>query len=321
MNGIELYNNLMSPTFNQPTLMFKAFNSTKLITLRVMLALLTFGIPIITQSSLAKTIKQPQIVPKHQKLLTQLLGKWQAKDPSSGKIVTLVFAQKNQLFIILEPENQEYTAIKMGYKINFNTKPMQIDILVDDEQKVTTIFELTKGKLHLELEGTTPGQIRPTAFSTKSSFFKKISNVTTLPEDVRVVEANTQAKQSRRNIAEQYLDILNKAQQAYYKKAGKFATNLDEMGIITTLETEFYLYQIIPAGDLNKSVIITAQAKTAEFPSYTSVVFANQNNDKTSTSAGICVTNNPSTLPPTTIKYSSNKLLEIECPVGSHLVR
>jgi hypothetical protein len=311
----------MKTTFNQTTLMLKAFNSTKLITLRVMLALLTVGIPIITQSSLAKTVKQPQIATRNQKLLTQLLGKWQAKDPSSGKIVTLVFTPKNQLFIVLQPENRNSTAIKMGYKINSNTRPMQIDIIVDDDQKVTTIFELTKGKLHLELEGTTPGQIRPTAFSATSSFFKKISNVTTLPENVQVVEANTQAKKSRRNIAEQYLDLLNKAQQDYYKKAGKFAANLDEMGIITTLETEFYLYQIIPAGDLNKSVVITAQAKTTEFPSYTSVVFANQSNDKTSTDAGICVTNEPSTLPPTSIKYSNNQPLEIECPVGSHLVR
>ncbi len=298
--------------------MLKAFNSSKLIIFRVILALL-IGIPINTQSSLAKTVEQPPIATKHQKLLTQLLGKWQAQDPASGKIVTLVFTPKNQLFIVLQQENQASTAIKMGYKINFTTKPMQIDIIIDNEQKVTTIFELTQGKLHLELEGTTPGQTRPTAFSAKSSFFAKISNETTLPKDVQVVEPDAQANKSRRSIAEQYLDILNKAQQAYYIKTGKFAADLDELGIITNSETEFYRYRIIPDGDLNKSVSITAQAKTTEFQSYTSVVFAKQNNGKTTTSAGICITTKPSTLPPTILRPF--ELSEIQCPVGSHLVR
>ncbi|MGB3204811.1 MAG: type IV pilin-like G/H family protein [Crinalium sp.] len=299
--------------------MLNSFTSSKLIIFRVILALL-IGIPIITQSSLAKTVEQPPIATKHQKLLAQLLGKWQAQDPASGKIVTLVFTPKSQLFILLQQENQDSTAIKMGYKINFTTKPMQIDIIVDNEQKVTTIFELTQGKLHLELEGTTPGQTRPTAFSAKSSYFAKISNETTLPKNAQVVAPDAQANKPRKSIAEQYIGILNRAQQAYYLETGKFAADLDELGIITTSETEFYRYQIRSDDDFNQRVSITAQAKTAEFPSYTSVVFAKKINGKTRTGAGICVTNKPSTLPPKIIKISQGNSLKIECPVGSHLV-
>ncbi len=317
----------MKTTSNLPTLMLKAFNSTKLMPFRVMLILLALGMPIITQSSLAKTVKPTQIVTKNQKILNQLVGKWQGKDPSSGIVVTMIFTPKNQLFVVVpftiygannEVVQTSKVNYKIGYKINANTKPMQIDVGVDDQQKLTTIFEITKGKLHIG--ENTPGKTRPRTFNSKSIFLRKISNLTTLPKNAQIIDLNTQANKPRPSIAEQYLDILNKAQQAYYIKTGKFAANLEELNIVTNSETEFYRYQIISDGDLNQRVSITAQAKTAEFPSYTSIVFAKKINDQAGTGVGICVTNKPSKLPPKNIKISNSNLSKIECPVGSHLV-
>jgi hypothetical protein len=294
----------------------------KVITSSLLISLVsTLGMPLSSQPSLAAAETQsPSSLST--KAVTQLLGQWQAKDPASGKVLTLIFAPEEQLLIVLPPRAGTTAAIKMGYQINPTTQPMQLDMKVSRDQVAATIFELTQdGKLRLELAGVSPGNPRPANFTNTAVLFEKVSNVTTVPKDVQVVAIETQKATPRPNIAEQYLTILGKAQQAYFLKKGKFAASLEELGIISSAETELYRYQIVPQGDRTNSVMITAQAKTAEVPSYTGTVYAAQINGKRTPLTVICATNRPSTSPPTMPNITNSNASAVQCPAGSSLVR
>jgi hypothetical protein len=302
--------------------LMKLSATTKAIASSLVLALLgVVGTQISTHPSLATVGYQAPPVPQNQASASQLLGQWQAKDSTSGKTVTLIFTPENQLFMLLPPRDGSTVGIKMGYQVNLATQPMQMDLKLSSDRIARTIFEFTKeGKLRLELESITDGKPRPTTFSPRNTLFEKISDITTVPKNVQLVDIENQQDKPRPNIALQYITILSKAQQAYYLKNGKFAAGLEDLGIITNSETESYRYQMVVQGDRADSVTITAQAKTSGVSSYTGVVFVNKINGTASVVTVICATNQPSTSPPTIPKYSASDSLEIQCPTGSSLV-
>ncbi len=294
----------------------------RLLASSLLLALLgMLGTAISTQPARAMAGLTTQPISPNRVAVNQLLGQWQAKDPSSGKIITLIFTPENKLLIVLPARDGSSVAIKMGYQVNLTTQPMQLDMILSGS-KAMTIFEFTsQGKLRLELDGITPGNTRPYNFTAKAVLLSKISDVTTLPKNVQVVEPEKPKDKPRQNIAEQFISILNRYQQAYYLKTGKLAANLEELGIITNLDSESYRYQMVLQGEKGSSAIITAQAKISEMPSYIGAVFVSKINGKATTVAGICATNQPSTSPPTMPQLPNNGSSEIQCPPGSHLVQ
>jgi hypothetical protein len=199
---------------------------------------------------------------------------------------------------------------------------MQLDMIVSPEQVVKTIFELTpEGKLHLELEGLSAGEPRPNQFSSKSTLFEKVSDVATVPKDVQVIALETEKSNASQSVVKQFLTILSQAQQAYYLKNGKFAADIEELKIVTNLETQDYRYQIVPQKDNKQSVMMTAIAKKAELPSYTSAVFATKADGKMTTTAQICETEKPSTSPPAMPIPPTSGSLNVQCPTGSRVLR
>ncbi|MBD2126719.1 type IV pilin-like G/H family protein [Microcoleus sp. ZQ-A2] len=282
----------------------------------------TLGTPVSVQSQVALRVAQTQEAPKTNPVTQQLRGQWQTKDPTTGKIITFVFAPDGNLFTVLPAPDGSSVAIKFAYKINPTTQPMQLDMIVSPEQVVKTIFELTpEGKLHLELEGLSPGEARPNQFSSKSTLFEKISDVATVPKDVQVIALETEKTNATQSVVKQFLTILSQAQQAYYLKNGKFAADVEELKIVTNLETQNYRYQIVPQKDNKQSVMMTAIAKKAELPSYTSAVFATKVNGKTTTTAQICETEKPSTSPPAMPTPPTSGSLNVQCPTGSRILR
>jgi type II secretory pathway pseudopilin PulG len=263
---------------------------------------------------------QTEAIPKKKTVSEQLIGKWQTKDKL--QVLTLIFTAEGKLFLIIPHNDESFTVVEMGYKIDPTTQPMNIDVAVSSDETALTIFELTnEGKLHLELDGVTPGKPRPTAFSSASSLFEKISEDTTLPKKAELVqlESPTQTKQK---VAIQYVSLVNKAQQDYYLQKGKFATDVEELGIITNLETENYRYQILSQSDRTQRAIVTAEAKKdAEVASYTGAVFATKVDGKMKAIAVICETDSPSTSPPGIPTILSSKPTEFQCPAGSRILR
>lgn len=289
----------------------------------LLLALLgTLATPLSAQLLLAQTVSQTQDAAKTKVIDEQLQGQWQTKDPTSGKTITFIFAPDGKLFTVLPAPDGSSIAIQLGYKINSTTQPMQIDMALSPDETAKTIFELTPaGKLRLELDGVSPEEGRPTKFSSTPALFEKVSDATTVPKDVPVVTLETQDASNKQSVVKQYLTILSQAQQAYYQNNGKFAADIDELKIVTNLETEYYRYEIVPQKDSTQSVMITAIAKNAELPSYTSAVFATQVDGKTATTAQICETDKPSTSPPAMPTPPAANSLQVQCPVGSRPLR
>lgn len=277
---------------------------------------------VVAQLAIAQTVAPTQNASQTNPIAKQLLGQWQAKDPKSNAAFTFIFAPDNTLFVVLPAADGSLIALKAAYQINPTTQPMQLDIQVSPEDKAATIFEFTtEGQLRLALEGLTPGLPRPTEFKGNGTLFAKTSEATTLPQNIQVVALETQKNKATQTVPIQYIAVLSKAQQNYFLKNGKFAADVQELRIDTNLETENYRYQIVPQGDRTQSVTITAQPKDSGLPSYIGAVFATQVNGKTTTVAGICETNQPSTSPPALPGAPANGSSEIQCPAGSRFLR
>jgi len=299
-----------------------------------MLALIgTVKTPLGNAQLAAPIVTQAQEAAETDSIKNQLLGQWQARDPRTDELVKFVFTPEAQLLIVLPDKEGSSIAIVMGYQIDVTTQPMQLEVIASPDEVAQTIFELTnEGKLRLELDGIDPGQPRPTAFSSNATLFEKISDSTTLPEDVQVVELETQPQKP--NIPTQFIILLTQAQQAYYLENGRFAADTEELGIVTNLETEFYRYEIVDQSDSQQddsaateelptqSVAITAQPKPdSELPSYIGSLFITEVEGKTATIRGICESDEPLTALLAMPTIVQNDSLVIQCPAGFTLLR
>lgn len=281
------------------------------------------------QNQLATSITiQPQGRSDTNAIAQQLLGQWQAKDPTSKQAFTFIFAPAGDLFVVLPAPDGSSVAIKAGYQINPTAQPMQLDIQLSPNEQALTIFELTPdGKLRLELDGLTPGQPRPTAFQASATLFEKTSQATTVPGNIQVIELETleesseQASKTPEDEAKTYMYALTQVQQAHYQEVGKFATTIEEVSIGLRTETESYQYRIVPQGDEKQSVMVVATAKKPELPSYTGAVFVTQVNGETTTVTQICQTAQPSTSPPVMPTAPRGGSAKIQCPAGSRALQ
>lgn len=122
----------------------------------------------------------------------------------------------------------------------------------------------------------------------------------------------------------QNLQAVNRAQEAYHRRRGRFASRLSQLRVNIPAETETYRYRIVPQADYTKSVRMTAQAKRSTLRSYTGAVLLVTIDGQSTTQSAICETNIPSSSPPDMPKPPSNFNTEyaaISCPLGSHLLR
>ncbi|MCP2732222.1 type IV pilin-like G/H family protein [Limnofasciculus baicalensis] len=279
---------------------------------------IALGTPVNAQSRIPLTLPQTQPTSETDKFTNQLLGQWQSQDPKTKEVLTLIFAHNNQLFLILPTDDGSSIAIKATYQISATKQPMELDMALTSSDIAFTIFEFTpEGKLRVELNGVTPGKPRPQEFSSTTAIFDNISAATTVPENIEVIELESKNNQANRGIPIQYITILNQAQQAYYLEKGKFATNIEELGIGTNLETELYRYQIVPVRDRTDRVTITAQPKEEGLNSYIGAVFA-IDNQKIVT--GICESEVPAKSLSAMPNPPVSGALVIQCPVGFRML-
>lgn len=122
----------------------------------------------------------------------RLYGQWLAKDPEGQPLLMFIFTPTGKLYIMPPPNpNEPSRAIEMGYKIDSAPKPMHLDVQLDTTQTVLTVFDFTgEGKMLLQLEGTNPGQPRPTGLKETATNFEKISDAPTLPPNTEIMSFN-----------------------------------------------------------------------------------------------------------------------------------
>ncbi len=128
----------------------------------------------------------PSIQPSSQ-IKQQLIGHWQAKNLANSQVINFMFTPDERLFMWLESEKFAYG---MNYKVNSEAKPIQLDIIPKDpSQKVETIFEMTAdGKMRLEIMNSNPGKPRPNSFSSDTPIFKRISQTTVPPKNIKFID-------------------------------------------------------------------------------------------------------------------------------------
>lgn len=328
---------MRNPVFNRPKLLAKFSALSQLMAYSLLLGLLTST----SNSAIALPAKLPLVAqsqssPTTNTVQTQLQGRWEVKDPVSGQKLTLIFTPDNKLFMLLPLGSGAPVAMPFGYRINPTPKPMHLDVTwPESNQAVLTIFELNDtGQLRLQLADTNPGQPRPTAFTPDADLFQKISEDATLPPDVLTAadmetqgaqitaDLERQAQEARETEGKLYIGAMSRAQQAFQLEFDKFATKIEDLGIGIKPETDNYSYRIVPQGNQTQSVMMTARSKRPELRSYTGAVFVvKSGTNDLITIAGTCETDKPSSTPPAMPVAPKQNTDEIQCPVGSHLVR
>lgn len=276
---------------------------------------------VIAKKAIAQSTLSPQNANPTDTIVKQLLGQWEAKDPKTNTAFTFVFAPENKLFLVLPAPNGSLVALKIAYQINSKTQPMQMDLQLNPEQKGLTIFEFTAdSKLRLVMDGVTPGSPRPTQFKGTETLFTKTSDATTLAANIKVIEPEVAKEKTPQDEVKTYMSALTQVQRAHYREQGKFAATIEEVSIGLKTETDSYRYKFVPQENGKKSVMIIAEAKTAQLSSYTGAVFATQVNGKATTVAQICETEKPSTTPPAMPSAPTSGSSEVKCPIGSRSV-
>ncbi|PZO42731.1 MAG: hypothetical protein DCF19_06795 [Pseudanabaena frigida] len=159
----------------------------------------------------------------------------------------------------------------------------------------------------------------------------KVSDVATLPEGVKSVQANpfnTRSTRSNQSEAKTYVGAMNRGQQAYYLEKERWAKNIDEIGIGIKEESDNYRYKTQPI-DSTKTVNIknypgiavqTGLAKKEGLKSYLGIAYLSgtSSNDLT-TLAILCESNEPTTKEAGLPKFDGK---EMQCPDGySNVVR
>lgn len=129
----------------------------------------------------------------------------------------------------------------------------------------------------------------------------------------------SQANKAKQAEAKQYVGSILRGQQAYQLEKGIFSKSIEELGVGIKPETVNYRYQIVPQAG-NKSVMITAQAKTATLKSYTGAVFAIKKGQDVVTVGGVCESDTLTTTPPAMPKFTGNESNPVECPPGSKVL-
>lgn len=102
--------------------------------------------------------------------------------------------------------------------------------------------------------------------------------------------------------AKEYIDLINRGQQAYYVEEGSFTNRIDELGLHIVLgfdmptETEDYSYRIKTLEE--ERVVIIAIPKNRDLKSYTGAAFLINDGYLREIQAIICESDRPSQVPP-----------------------
>jgi|JI9StandDraft_1071089.scaffolds.fasta_scaffold02712_5 type II secretory pathway pseudopilin PulG len=242
----------------------------------------------------------------------KLIGQWELQD--AGASLKLIFTPEGKLYIW----DRIAAASEARYQIDLNFQPKHLDVLRGGQITRRLLFDFTaNGQLRLELNNSDTS--RPTSFTSKAGLFRKVSEQTTLPPNVKATspedEAKDQINKARQSEAKQYVGSMNRAQQAFYAEQARFTSILEELGMGIKSETENYSYSIVLSHD-KRFVQSIGLAKRDGLKSYTGIVYlVKSSGGEQMTSAIFCESNQPSKeLPETPVV--TNNTDKLECPLG-----
>ncbi|HEY9864366.1 MAG TPA: type IV pilin-like G/H family protein [Candidatus Obscuribacterales bacterium] len=252
-------------------------------------------------------------------LAKQLVGKWQVPTNLSSGII---FTEDGKIYIFVTP----IEAIQLEYTIDPTFKPGFM-LFRDAQGKIvgTAIFELQEdGQLQLDLNITGDEQPAITTFKSQPLLFKKTSEDPRIATSVRIKtptasELKEQADRDTQLEARQYIEIMNRGNEASYTQYNVFSNNLEEFIKGLPEETRNYRYNIRVIDEKNM-VQSVAVAKRDGLKSYIGVVYIESSPISTiNTQSIICESDQPTQKVPNQPVLFSNQA--VNCPAGYSRVK
>ncbi|GBO53656.1 type IV pilin PilA [Pseudanabaena sp. lw0831] len=211
-------------------------------------------------------------------------------------------------FILLNLNKSAQSQIAGTWTVDANDLPSsrtpQVTIVISSEGKIIAIDP------QHEKEAIKVGKIT------------RVSDVVTLPNDVKLKDISSQGERARQSEAKTYVGSLNRAQQAYFIEKNKWGQNIDVLGIGIKSETDNYRYNTqtinsIKTTNTKDSSGITVQTGLATkegLKSYIGVVYLlTVAGGDISTFAILCESTEPTTKEAGLPKFDGK---EMQCPDG-----
>ncbi|MEC4894693.1 MAG: type IV pilin-like G/H family protein [Oscillatoria sp. PMC 1051.18] len=183
--------------------------------------------------------------------------------------------------------------------------PVTADIAEDDEQ-------LTINMKTTEVDTTSlPAPLQ-------AQFAEDITLIAQKRDTAQALQPSQGAEQAAQSEPIQYIATLIQAQQAYYAANNSFSSNIEELGLGLSSETETYAYNIARLGETG--VQQTAIPKQSGLRSYTGGVFIapGQENQATTTITVVCESEEPSQTAPPPLELVAG---QPQCPSGFRPLR
>lgn len=183
----------------------------------------------------------------------QLTGTWEFKNQDGSKNGSkngnAIFVDQNgiegDVYIVSNDGKFGKTAIAGKYKINLNTKPLQLDLTFGD-LTTQTIYEISNDG-QLKIANTFPEQVRPTILDPQSPSLIKVSDSTNLASDIKILRSPDLVSSSaliREAESKSYLRVIMRSQQQIFQEKGQFSTDINQLASGLKINSEVYSYKI-----------------------------------------------------------------------------
>jgi len=211
----------------------------------------------------------------------KLGGTWEFKNPDGVKTGTAIFETQNDVdgnvYILSNDLPSGKTAIAGKYKVNSSTNPAQIDLTFGD-LTTQTIYEISNDG-QLKIANSVPDQPRPTTLDSQPQQLTKISDSTTLAGDIKILRSPDLIATSaliRETESKSSIRAIMRSQQQIFQEQGQFSTDINQLTLGLSLNSEFYSYKVSILGDLvqNSAVPLKDGLKA-----YTGIVYAIASSD------------------------------------------
>ncbi|WP_434686597.1 type IV pilin-like G/H family protein [Pseudanabaena minima] len=233
----------------------------------------------------------------------KLGGTWEFKNPDGVKTGTAIFETQNDVdgnvYILSNDLPSGKTAIAGTFKVNSSQTPQQLDLTFGD-LTTQTIYEINNDG-QLKIANSVPEQPRPTALDSQPQQLTKIADSTTIPSDVKILRSQDLIATSaliREAESKSSIRAIMRSQQQIFQTQGQFTTDINQLRLGLSLNSEFYSYKVTILDNLvqNSAVPLKDGLKA-----YTGIVYAIASTDADSkaTKLLLCESNIPTKQIPT----------------------
>jgi uncharacterized protein (TIGR03067 family) len=233
----------------------------------------------------------------------KLGGTWEFKKQNGVKTGTAIFETQNDvngnIYILSDDLPLGKTAIAGTFKVNSSKTPQQIDLTFGD-LTTQTIYEINSDG-QLKIANSVPNQPRPTSLDSQLQQLTKISDSTTIPSDIKILQSQDLIATSaliREAESKSSIRAIMRSQQQVFQAQGQFTSDINQLKSGLSLNSEFYSYKVTNLGNLAQHSAVPLKDG---LKSYTGTVYAIASDDANQkvTKLLLCESNIPTKQIPT----------------------